>query len=131
MPRDTRLAAIRLVEKGEALAKPVILSNLFAFGGNNARIVIGRPSRVCSAREHYLLHESPMVLLDKVLSVTEDCAVQAWWCPETACWRCFSMSVVRYLRGMPLSLSRKRSASGAAGTVHKVANRSGWHVAGR
>ncbi len=44
MPRDTRLAAIRLVEKGETLAKPVILSNSFAFGGNNACIVIGRPS---------------------------------------------------------------------------------------
>lgn len=44
MPRDTHLPDIRLVKKNETLAKPVILSNSFAFGGNNACIVIGRPS---------------------------------------------------------------------------------------
>uniref|UniRef100_UPI00101FF61C beta-ketoacyl-[acyl-carrier-protein] synthase family protein n=1 Tax=Rahnella sp. RFA10(1/100) TaxID=2511202 RepID=UPI00101FF61C len=43
-PRDSRLPDIRLVQKDEALAKPVILSNSFAFGGNNACILIGRPS---------------------------------------------------------------------------------------
>lgn len=44
IPRDTHLPDIRLVKKNETLAKPVILSNSFAFGGNNACIVIGRPS---------------------------------------------------------------------------------------
>lgn len=43
-PRDPGLPAIRLVEGHEPLTRPVILSNSFAFGGNNASILIGRPS---------------------------------------------------------------------------------------
>ena len=43
-PRDASLPDIWLAEAGEPLIKPVILSNSFAFGGNNASILIGRPS---------------------------------------------------------------------------------------
>lgn len=43
-PRDISLPDIRLVETTEMAEKPVILSNSFAFGGNNASLVIGRPS---------------------------------------------------------------------------------------
>ncbi|CAM3837001.1 beta-ketoacyl-[acyl-carrier-protein] synthase family protein [Rahnella bruchi] len=43
-PRDSSLPEIRLVETTEMAGKPVILSNSFAFGGNNASLVIGRPS---------------------------------------------------------------------------------------
>lgn len=43
-PRDASLPDIWLAASGERLAKPVILSNSFAFGGNNASILIGRPS---------------------------------------------------------------------------------------
>jgi len=43
-PRDASLPDIWLAEAGEPLVKPVILSNSFAFGGNNASILIGRPS---------------------------------------------------------------------------------------
>lgn len=43
-PRDRSLPDIRLVETTEMAGKPVILSNSFAFGGNNASLVIGRPS---------------------------------------------------------------------------------------
>lgn len=41
-PRDASLPAIRLVETAQPLHKPVILSNSFAFGGNNASLLIGR-----------------------------------------------------------------------------------------
>ena len=43
-PRDASLPNIRLVDAPQGLERPVILSNSFAFGGNNASIVIGRPS---------------------------------------------------------------------------------------
>ncbi|MDF1896963.1 beta-ketoacyl-[acyl-carrier-protein] synthase family protein [Rahnella contaminans] len=43
-PRDASLPDIRLVDAPQRLERPVILSNSFAFGGNNASIVIGRPS---------------------------------------------------------------------------------------
>lgn len=43
-PRDSSLPDLWLVEEGLPLNKPVILSNSFAFGGNNASILIGRPS---------------------------------------------------------------------------------------
>ena len=43
-PRDNSLPDIRLVETTQMVEKPVILSNSFAFGGNNASLVIGRPS---------------------------------------------------------------------------------------
>lgn len=43
-PRDASLPDIRLVDAPQGLERPVILSNSFAFGGNNASIVIGRPS---------------------------------------------------------------------------------------
>ena len=42
--RDVSLPDIWLVTTGQPLARPVILSNSFAFGGNNASILIGRPS---------------------------------------------------------------------------------------
>ncbi|MFU2316162.1 beta-ketoacyl-[acyl-carrier-protein] synthase family protein [Rahnella sp. PCH160] len=42
--RDASLPDIRLVYALQRLERPVILSNSFAFGGNNASIVIGRPS---------------------------------------------------------------------------------------
>ena len=42
--RDVSLPDIWLATTGQPLARPVILSNSFAFGGNNASILIGRPS---------------------------------------------------------------------------------------
>lgn len=42
--RDLSLPDIWLATTGQPLARPVILSNSFAFGGNNASILIGRPS---------------------------------------------------------------------------------------
>ena len=42
--RDVSLPDIWLAATGQPLARPVILSNSFAFGGNNASILIGRPS---------------------------------------------------------------------------------------
>ncbi|WP_122097348.1 beta-ketoacyl-[acyl-carrier-protein] synthase family protein [Rahnella sp. Larv3_ips] len=42
--RDVSLPDIWLATTGQPLARPVILSNSFAFGGNNASILIGRQS---------------------------------------------------------------------------------------
>lgn len=42
--RDVSLPDIWLATTGQPLARPVILSNSFAFGGNNASILIGSPS---------------------------------------------------------------------------------------
>jgi 3-oxoacyl-[acyl-carrier-protein] synthase-1 len=40
-PRDAELAAINLVTGEQSLSKRVILSNSFAFGGNNASVLLG------------------------------------------------------------------------------------------
>ena len=40
-PRDPRLPACGILTESRHLAKPVILSNSFAFGGNNASILLG------------------------------------------------------------------------------------------
>ncbi len=42
--RDDSLPEIGLAQTPQRLRKPVILSNSFAFGGNNACILLGRPS---------------------------------------------------------------------------------------
>ncbi|CFR13838.1 3-oxoacyl-ACP synthase [Yersinia frederiksenii] len=42
--RDQTLAEINLVTGPEKLKKPVILSNSFAFGGNNACLILGAPN---------------------------------------------------------------------------------------
>jgi 3-oxoacyl-[acyl-carrier-protein] synthase-1 len=42
--RDDSLAHIGLALTPQPLRKPVILSNSFAFGGNNACLLLGRPS---------------------------------------------------------------------------------------
>lgn len=41
-PRDPRLPACGILTESRPLAKPVILSNSFAFGGNNASILLGK-----------------------------------------------------------------------------------------
>lgn len=41
-PRDETLPPCGIVESPQPLARPVILSNSFAFGGNNASILLGR-----------------------------------------------------------------------------------------
>lgn len=41
-PRDPALPACGIIEKAQPLARPTILSNSFAFGGNNASILLGR-----------------------------------------------------------------------------------------
>ncbi len=41
---DDTLAPCGLLHQRTALTKPVILSNSFAFGGNNASILLGRAS---------------------------------------------------------------------------------------
>ena len=43
-PRDPTLPPCGIIEKPQPLARPVILSNSFAFGGNNASILLGRVS---------------------------------------------------------------------------------------
>lgn len=43
-PRDPRLPACGILTEPRPLAKPVILSNSFAFGGNNASILLGKAS---------------------------------------------------------------------------------------
>ena len=43
-PRDETLPACGIIEQPQSLTRPVILSNSFAFGGNNASILLGRIS---------------------------------------------------------------------------------------
>lgn len=43
-PRDPTLPACGIIERPQPLARPTILSNSFAFGGNNASILLGRRS---------------------------------------------------------------------------------------
>lgn len=43
-PPDPTLPACGILHQAEALTRPVILSNSFAFGGNNASILLGRTS---------------------------------------------------------------------------------------
>ncbi|KLV62202.1 MULTISPECIES: beta-ketoacyl-[acyl-carrier-protein] synthase family protein [Citrobacter] len=43
-PRDETLPPCGIIEQPQPLARPVILSNSFAFGGNNASILLGRIS---------------------------------------------------------------------------------------
>ena len=43
-PRDETLPACGIIEQPQSLTRPVILSNSFAFGGNNASILLGRTS---------------------------------------------------------------------------------------
>jgi 3-oxoacyl-[acyl-carrier-protein] synthase-1 len=43
-PRDETLPACGIIACPQPLARPVILSNSFAFGGNNASILLGRMS---------------------------------------------------------------------------------------
>ncbi|HEM6834168.1 beta-ketoacyl-[acyl-carrier-protein] synthase family protein [Citrobacter koseri] len=43
-PRDPALPRCGIIEQPRALERPVILSNSFAFGGNNASILLGRVS---------------------------------------------------------------------------------------
>lgn len=43
-PRDPSLPSCGLIEQPQPLERPVILSNSFAFGGNNASILLGRMS---------------------------------------------------------------------------------------
>ena len=43
-PRDPTLPPCGIIEQPQPLARPVILSNSFAFGGNNASILLGRVS---------------------------------------------------------------------------------------
>lgn len=43
-PRDETLPACGIIEQPQPLTRPVILSNSFAFGGNNASILLGRIS---------------------------------------------------------------------------------------
>lgn len=43
-PRDPALPHCGIIEQPRALERPVILSNSFAFGGNNASILLGRVS---------------------------------------------------------------------------------------
>lgn len=43
-PRDPSLPACGIIERPQPLARPTILSNSFAFGGNNASILLGRRS---------------------------------------------------------------------------------------
>ena len=43
-PRDETLPACGIIEHQQPLPRPVILSNSFAFGGNNASILLGRMS---------------------------------------------------------------------------------------
>ena len=44
MPLDESLPACGLLEQATPLPRPVILSNSFAFGGNNTSILLGRPA---------------------------------------------------------------------------------------
>lgn len=41
-PQDTTLAPFGLLTRPATLRKPVILSNSFAFGGNNCVLIVGR-----------------------------------------------------------------------------------------
>jgi 3-oxoacyl-[acyl-carrier-protein] synthase-1 len=43
-PRDETLPACGIIARQQPLPRPVILSNSFAFGGNNASILLGRIS---------------------------------------------------------------------------------------
>ncbi len=43
-PRDPALAECGIIATAQPLERPVILSNSFAFGGNNASILLGRVS---------------------------------------------------------------------------------------
>ena len=43
-PRDPALASCGIITQPQTLKRPVILSNSFAFGGNNASILLGRVS---------------------------------------------------------------------------------------
>lgn len=43
-PRDPALPPCGIIEQPQPLERPFILSNSFAFGGNNASILLGRMS---------------------------------------------------------------------------------------
>lgn len=73
-PRDPTLPPCGIIEKPQPLASgdPV---NSFAFGGNNASILLGRFREPLFIPGAYLPHDAPMLLLEDVVSVSDDSAV--------------------------------------------------------